>query len=332
MDSLIALQSISLELSKQGKTEDALKCANTISHDSYRISALKDISTELAKQGKLDESTSAMQEALSCARDIRDESAKSSALKDISTELAKQGKVNQSESVMQEALSCAKGISGDKAKCSVLAAISTELAKQGKLDEAASAMQDAISCARGISFDTQRSSALTDISTELAKQGKIDEALACIRDESDKSSALQGISAELAKQGNWSLAETIGGDISQTRNRHSCWKIIAERNFEKMGWQQALQCSENLLTPEAKKHYLKSLSVLVKSIESRSELILTASRYFLEDLGSLENLLQQHALHALFFVEVSEDKVDRLNRTLNIQWAIDVKNKLESNE
>jgi hypothetical protein len=40
----------------------------------------------------------------------------------------------------------------------------------------------------------------------------------------------------------------------------------------------------------------------------------------------MERLLQNHALHELFFENPSKNKIERLNRTLNIQWAIEVKN------
>jgi hypothetical protein len=42
----------------------------------------------------------------------------------------------------------------------------------------------------------------------------------------------------------------------------------------------------------------------------------------------LKHLLKLHALNQLFFEELPEEKIQRFNRTLNIQWAIDIKNKL----
>jgi hypothetical protein len=35
-----------------------------------------------------------------------------------------------------------------------------------------------------------------------------------------------------------------------------------------------------------------------------------------------------HALNQLFFTDLPQEKLDRYNRTLNLQWAIDIKNQL----
>lgn len=41
-----------------------------------------------------------------------------------------------------------------------------------------------------------------------------------------------------------------------------------------------------------------------------------------------EHVLSLHALNQLFFSNLPQEKIDRFNRTLNIQWAIDIKNQL----
>ena len=53
------------------------------------------------------------------------------------------------------------------------------------------------------------------------------------------------------------------------------------------------------------------------------------------DSDSIENLLQKHAVHEVFFGKAGREKINRLNRTLNIQWALDIAAqfpKEESNE
>ena len=325
-----ALKEIFIELAKQGKVDEALACARGISddYDDLKSIALKDISTELAKLGKIDQGASAMQEALACARGISHESGKSSALKEISTELAKQGKVD-------EALACASGISHDYLKSSALKDISTELAKQGKVDEA-------LACARSISYDSAKNSALTDISTELAKQGKVDEgasaiqeALACARGISDddlKSSALKDISTELAKQGNWALAEATGLGIPELAERHSCWKTIAKNTCKDMGWEKALQQANQFKSDEARLFYLKAWAEGVDHEETDTVCVQEALSLLAHDSESIENLLQKYALHELFFVSGNKEPINRLNKTLNIQWAIDIEAQLPKEE
>ena len=61
-------------------------------------------------------------------------------------------------------------------------------------------------------------------------------------------------------------------------------------------------------------------------------LILNSRKYLMNDPESLEKLLQQHALHELFFTDAKPEKTQRFNRTLNIQWAIDIKNTFIENK
>jgi hypothetical protein len=46
---------------------------------------------------------------------------------------------------------------------------------------------------------------------------------------------------------------------------------------------------------------------------------------------SMETLLRHYALHELFINNASPEKIERYNRTLNIQWAIDIKNSFSDN-
>jgi hypothetical protein len=43
------------------------------------------------------------------------------------------------------------------------------------------------------------------------------------------------------------------------------------------------------------------------------------------DRDSIEELLQLYAIHQLFFEEPSKERIARYNKTLNIQWALDIK-------
>jgi hypothetical protein len=258
-----------------------------------------------------------MQEALTCARGISDDWEKSSALKDISTELAKQDKVEQ-------ALTCAKSISDESEKSSALKDIASELAKQDKVEEA-------LTCARSISSDAAKSRALAAIATELAKQDKVEEALTCARGISSdraKSSALAAISTELAKQGNWALTETTGLEIPQVAERHRCWKTMAKDSCNENGWQKALEQVNQFTSDEARLFYLKGWAEAVNQQDANNACVQEALSHLVHDSESIENLLQKHALQELFFDTSNKELVNRLNKTLNLQWAIDIKNQL----
>ena len=212
-------------------------------------------------------------------------------MKDISTELAKQGKI-------EEALECTRGISDDYRKSNALRYISAELANQGKIEETASAMQEAIECARAISYYR------------------------------DKFSALQDISTELAKQGNFPLAEQVGLEIPFIADRQFCWKVMANSIKKIHGWRAALEKVQKLQTEEARIYYLKAIFNSLTLNECNAKFILSARKFYLKDIVSMQQLFQNYALYELFFQENSGDKIERLNRTLNIQWAIDIKNQL----
>ena len=47
-----------------------------------------------------------------------------------------------------------------------------------------------------------------------------------------------------------------------------------------------------------------------------------------QEVALIEHVLQMYALNQLFFENLPEEKIQRYERTLNIQWAIDIKNQL----
>ena len=361
-----ALSYITNEFAKQGKVEEALNSARDISSDYWKSRALSDIATELSKQGKVEEAASAMQEALTCARSISCDYWKSRALSGIlakqgkveeaamqealncargistdwekgrafsviATELIEHGKIKEAASAMQEAIIYFRGISFDWGKSLALTGIATGLAQQGREEEAALAMQEALTCALGISDDRAKSLALRGIATELAQQGKVEEALTCasgISSDIFKSSALSGIATELAKQGNWALAETTVLEIPISNERNLCWQNIANNFINESSWHKALEVLNQFKNFDAKNHYLKGFSDSISACDCTENLFFTVIGFYLNDINSMETLLQKYALYQLFFQEFSAVKLERFNRTLNIQWAIDIKNQL----
>jgi hypothetical protein len=353
------MSEISTELAKQGKIEavaftmqEALTCARDLSDDDY-YKAVTAISTELAKQGKIEEAASKMQEALTFARDLRDESKKSIMLSEISAELIKQGK-------FKEALACAHDIIDKSEKCRVLSEISAELTKQGKFKEATSSLQEALTCAREIKDKLEVTIALKTISTELAKQGKMAEALACAReisfravnyetitaistelaklgkmdealscardisDETEKSRALKAISTELAKQGYWALAEITSLEIPQIAHKQSCWIELGTNTSKEKGWQKALQQVVQLKNEEAQLFYLKGWVEVLNQKEVDEYCMQEALTQVAYDTESIEKILQKYSQYEVCFNGATKEKISRLNRSLNIQWLVDI--------
>ncbi len=336
-----ALGSIGTEMVKQGFMEGAdstmkesLYLARRINDDYQMCSALGSISTELSKQGNLEEAASLMQESLEFALEIKNDYWKSNALKDISTELAKQGQV-------EEALSYARGISDESHKSSALKVISAELVNKFRVKEAASAIQEALSCARRISDDFWKISSLGSISTEFTKQGYrgeaisvIQEALSCakgISQDYKKCYALRTIIKELAYQGRLEEAEIIGMEIPQIEERHNCWKSLAQIRSEEIGGLNSIQQVMQFKNEEVRYHFIQGWAEHVAMLECSKELFLSTWHFYRDDMKSMQEILQKFAINQLFFEETKPETIQRLNRSLNIQWAIDLKNSFSAN-
>ena len=115
--------------------------------------------------------------------------------------------------------------------------------------------------------------------------------------------------------------------IPQIANRHNCWKKIAENKIKEIGWQKALQQVVLLQNEEARLYYLKGWSVAINQIKVDANCLKQSLYLLVNDTESIEALMLKHALYELFYGKVSKEQIHRLNKSLNIQWAIDIKAK-----
>jgi hypothetical protein len=317
-----SLQAISREHTKLGKLEDsahliqeALDFAKKVNDMDDKISLLQLISSEFARQGNFKLS-------LECLSDIKDESEKSRILHSLSIEIVQYDKV-------EEALECTKGISSEYLKSMALHDISNELSKQGKFEKA-------LECARGINDSKCKSSALLSLLREMAKNGKkldaeqvIKEAITVTR-EAFKNiinycHELTSLAINLTKQSQYPLAEQTCLEIPQIAERHACWKSIAHTLKETHGWEKSLELLEEFKSEEARSFYLKGWAESI-TLEDMSETLIRKALPVLEkDRDSIEALLQLYAIHQLFFENPDKERIARFNKTLNLQWALDIK-------
>lgn len=269
---------------------------------------------------------SALRDAKIYAERVSNSFWKDITLESISEDLAKQGK-------LEEAFEFIGYIGSNRRKIHILIFLFGELSRQQDFEMAESALIQALECMNGITDDSDLSSALEIISLELCRQGRIDEAFdfACeIREDGVKNTALSGISIELAKQGNWQLAESVCLKIPKSLIRSYCSHTIGENSCNDSGWEIALKNIYRFRTEEFLKFYLKGIANLLNATDCKKEVILSIRRDFECDIESLSQLLFQLSLNEIFFNESTEQRMDRFNRTLNIQWAIDLKNSLNA--
>jgi len=325
-------------LQAESEIKKALDFARILVDDSDKSRMLNLISSELALQGKSEEAFYVIQEAYNNAKLISDISNKSSELILISSEFLKQNELEKSLSVMQEALECANSLIELSDKSNALNTISIELSKQGKIDKASSVIDESIEFARGISMEFEKVFCLTAISTELFKQNRHEKAEVIMKESLEiaesinndffKSISLMHISTNLCKQKKMILAEENGMKIPLSFYRYDCWHSISINSYQEENWCQAISIARSFQNEEPKKYYLKGLAENIKLNESDKQNILNSYFYFINDIESLEKIFQQHALNQLFFENLPEEKIQYFSRTLNIQWAIDIKNQL----
>jgi tetratricopeptide (TPR) repeat protein len=316
----IALNTISNAFAEEQNIEESFLCVQKISDSIWKNSALESIAIALAKELRIEE-------AIECVQSIGNNLIIGKVIQTISSTLAKKGKIN-------EALEYAQNISSESEKSIALKTISNELAKQGKI-------QKSLYCAQLITNELDKSTSLLNISNKLFNLGEIEKAvssiqqaielLKVIKTEADKNVVLKNISKEMAKQANWIMAENIGLEIQKISVRQNCWRNIGANAFYDYGLQSALVSLNNFKKTETKTHYLKGLMDAIgrmNSIEYTKKVFLSVSGYYLNDIESMEALLKRHAVHQFFFEDPSLAKIERFNRTLNLEWAIDIKNKI----
>jgi tetratricopeptide (TPR) repeat protein len=321
-DRYSALTAISAELAKQGKIEESLSEVSGISSNYWQSSALTEIASELATQGNVKKSSKIIEESLKTARGESDNYGKSKALVKIGAELAKQGKIEASLKVIEESLFSTRDISEEWSKSIALTEIAAELSKQGNITES-------INIAHGISDDYVKTLALTEIAAEMVKQGMIEESLNIafgLKDESNFSFLLRKIATALVKQENWSLAEKTGLLIPLIYERQCCWKEIAAVILDHNSWQKSFKEHSQFSSDEARLFYLKGWAENINVIDINDYCIYKTLHIVYDDIDNLEKILLKYAANQVFFNTTFRKNYSHLNRTLNIQWVLDIKN------
>ncbi|MFM7381326.1 MAG: hypothetical protein ACKO2X_09535, partial [Bacteroidota bacterium] len=75
--------------------------------------------------------------------------------------------------------------------------------------------------------------------------------------------------------------------------------------------------------------YLKGWAVNIKASDADAHCVQVALSHLAHDTESIENLLQKHALREVFFGQADPENINQLNRSLNIQWAIDIQSQFQ---
>jgi tetratricopeptide (TPR) repeat protein len=292
------------------------------------------ISTGMFLLGRKDEAEQLMNESLEGARGINDNIAKIDAFIKISSELLVQSKVADIELIMQETVDCATAIEDEFWKYDALQNVAVQLSRLGKYESS----RRIIKFIRDPYF---KGNALLKISIDFRKSGYAKRAAFYIKSSLKylddinigflKCKLLKNIAIEFANQGEYGLSEKTGMLIEIIDERQECWTVIGENTINKLGLDHALLIVGNYQFDEVQQYYLKGLADSVINQDLNREILLKTIFIFRHDLKSMEKLLRHHAVHELFFQDTPTKQIERFNRTLNIQWAIDIKNSVNVN-
>jgi hypothetical protein len=320
-----ALVKISLELAKVGKIDDALICVSEISSSYSASNAMKSISLVLAAQGR-------NILAIEIANRIKDDSQRYKTLILVSTIIFRQGKESDSENLMSDIFPLCRKLPDLQEKITSILTISCEFAKQMKIVESDDAMQEAIDYSLDIIDEEESDHVLKQICFELIKQRKYEQALIYydkISDDSEKENTKIMICIELASNGNIDASEKISQQIFQKADREKCWKSIAEKEYKANGYFNAISLCNKFLNDEARIQIRNNIIKLLDASTISPEIVLHIIKSPSQHISNLEYLLQLSIINKLFFEEMNQEKLLRYNKTLNIQWAIDIATKFE---
>lgn len=302
--------------------EKALFYARKIEDVYIKCIEIATISTELSKQGKFEFAASLINEALEYAKGAN-ELYEGQTRFDICLELLNQNRID-------EAIEISKQIQDKAFKISCLTFIATFSASSNKI-ESEVLMSEALNSVKDINY-SDVAKVLSDLSINLFKQGQTELALKYIKDISDeyyKNSALKEISLQLAKQNNWQHSESTGLEISQIAIRNECWNSIAQYTYKQLGWTKALAISSQWQNEDVRSNYIKGLAENINVNDANLNNLVEFLPFIINDTNSIEAVLQAYGLNEIFFNQPNGKLINRLNRSLNLQWAIDISSKFE---
>jgi hypothetical protein len=208
----------------------------------------------------------------------------------------------------------------------VLASLSTFQFNRGNILESNRLMVEALRASK--------ESNKYSIIRELAKQNKITEAIEMSNDliigdyHNSRYKALVSISIELMAQDCFSESIEILKLINLQSSIQNEWIMIAERMIIKYGLLDSLKKIESIDSKNLREKLKHSVFQIANVTEINLAVVSHIFKEPDESIYNIKHFLILFFTNKLFFSNLSIENLDRYNRTLNLQWAIDIKNQL----
>jgi hypothetical protein len=218
-------------------------------------------------------------------------------------------------------------------RISLLLNIVVQFVKQGQIEKAEVILKEIITRPGKRDSELFHPEMLVPVIIEFSKMDELERAMELtkkITDISSKGSALMNIAIEQVKQGNWNFAEEISLQIQQTNQRYWCWERIGKEKLITSNSLDRIKQVDVLQNRETQNSYLKGIINTLDISHCSKDFLLYVRRYFMYDMKSLEKLFQLYGLNALFFSNTNPNWINRLNQSLNLQWALDIKNQMRN--
>jgi hypothetical protein len=358
------LSDVSKEYAHMGLVDQAMILIQGMNNEDTRISSMFGVSKELTKQGRNKESSLVIRELLHISSTSKDEDVINWILEESSIEICRHGNVSESlsmvrtisdkyimitafiavlseaykilseeeiKSLFEEILDLIRNLNLDLKKTGLMIHLCSQMFDLGNQKVCKQLIVESCQYAQNISNIDDMNSAYKDIAIELAKQGQYDYSLAIVYEissEEERKTALNCIVIEMIKNAQWKLAEGLIREIPLNGSMADSTKKIASEIIKHFGWENALHLCNQFNSVAVQLNFLSEWTSQAKIINCDKFRIINSCHFYKEDIENLEKLFYKLALNELFINDCQTDIIDRLNRSLNIQWAIDIKNQL----
>ena len=213
----------------------------------------------------------------------------------------------------------------------LISKVSTLLFKISRFEESNSILKDLIEHTIQIKDDIKKSSALKHICLELLNQLKIDRAISVamlIPTLTDRNSILMKIGICSVLAGTIEKALIIENLITNQQIRQQLWSTIEDERIVELRKKEIFKILDRLHDFESKYHYfegwVKNQKVTTMDIEITRNTILRVK----SNLSQMEPIINKFLLNQLFFNQIKNQHLQRIEKTPGLQWAIDIKNQL----
>jgi len=171
-----------------------------------------------------------------------------------------------------------------------------------------------------------------DLFEALIKQGQFIEAykiINLIEKEHEKNRLLVLFSIEAATNNLYEIAYEAIMKIDNKNDEFKAWIKLGKLDYSKKGIIFCKNQIKNLPNITVIYYYLKGIAVALNPSNADESTVSELLILVKEDTNSIAHLMQMHTFYLCFFEKTNSLKMQRLNKTLNIQWAIDIAAKFE---